>query len=221
MGWVVGLLSACIVVVAIALTYSPKVLASHRLSPWWAKLGFYLALTLLICPGAIWLFMLWGGPAGERDSRREATIFFMLPAMYPMLYRVLPALLEGIASRPSLARLLGRLVQIVFGGTLLVGAIQIFQRGVFLTLGELLDRFPPWAQLAFAALIAIALVALVAHALGWVIGFWLDPVDRKVAMYTWGESETQVLGCGATLIFGVGLVVLYGLVRFVKWAWIG
>ena len=221
MGWVVGILSACFVLASVALTYSARVLASPRLSRWWARLGFYLALTLLICPGAIWLFVLLGGPAAERENRGEATIFFMLPALYPLLYRVLPALLEGIASRPTLLRFLGRLIQAIVAATLLVGLVQIVQQGVLRTVGGMFDQLPSWVLLAFVGLVAILLIALVSHILGWIVGFWLDPVDRKIATYTWGESETQMLGCLATFLISAGLAALYGLVRFVKWAWSG
>jgi hypothetical protein len=145
----------------------------------------------------------------------------MLPAMYPLIYRVLPALADGIASKPKFSRLLGRLVQAFIVVALVVGVVEIFQRGVLLSIGEIFDRYPPWVFLVFAGLVAIGILALLAHVVGWIVGFWLDPVDRKIAMYTWGESETQMLGCGITFLIGLGLAVLYGLVRFVKWAWSG
>lgn len=215
----VGLLSACLVVAATALAYSPRVAASPRLSHWATQLAFYLGVTLLICPGALWLFIAFGGPDEAREGRGEATIFFMMPALYVLFFRALPAVLQGIASWPALERALVRLLQVCLGAVLLLGLVQFLTHDPLQAIGATLDRLPPWGLLALAGLVAVGIVTLLSHILGWVVGFWLDPVDRKIAMYTWGESETQTLGCFVAFLLGLGLAVLYGLVRFVKWAW--
>lgn len=60
----------------------------------------------------------------------------------------------------------------------------------------------------------------ISHALGWVAGFIVDPQrHRENAMFRFGRSETTGLGCVVFVGICFGLTILYGLVRFIKWAW--
>jgi hypothetical protein len=214
------LASIIIVIVALGLSFAPDVTNRLNSARGWVRLISYLALTLAICPGAIWLFMLFGGPAQTQESRAEFTTFYMGAAFFPLIYRVLPALIALVAAalspHTSAVKRLGKIAWLLFGLFMLYGVVLLVRD---LASGQTEISENTWLLVIGCVLILLAW--LVTHAVGWIAGFFVDPADRKIAIYTWGESETQMLGCFVTFLIGFGLGLLYGLVRFVKWAWVG
>lgn len=221
MGLIISLLSVLIALVATGLSFAPDVANSPRLARSWVRVLVYLGLTLAICPGAFWLFMLFGGPRAEIDSRGEFAVFYLLPAVVVFWWKFIPAFIQTVTdaleSRQTLRKSLRVVAQVAFCLFMVAGVVQIARE---FASGELQRRMPEWVMLLFIVCVLILVVALLAHVLGWIVGFWVDPEqNRELNIYGWGEGETQSIGCLILFGLGVALGILYGLVRFVKWAW--